>query len=180
MASTTARTSTRRGRPPSCGGGTCGSTNAHCASLRSDAYRLAAIADLLIVGGHPYPISTRKRLPTQPLKSEWLASDANLAALTDLSGRWIDLVHALRPPNGIILGMDSSDRFAVRVPRSPHMGSAPNHALRLVAKQRRQHQRVAQPGPGVYWCRCNQAARAVSQTVTSSVTETPVSGKAPG
>ena len=39
----------------------------------------------------------------------WLASDANLAALTDLSGTWIDRVHARKPPERIILDMDSSE-----------------------------------------------------------------------
>ena len=38
----------------------------------------------------------------------WLASDDNLVALADLSGRWIDRVHSRRPPNGIVLDMDSS------------------------------------------------------------------------
>ena len=42
-------------------------------------------------------------------ETEWLASEANLAALTDLSGAWIDRVHRPRPPNGIILNMDSSE-----------------------------------------------------------------------
>ena len=42
-------------------------------------------------------------------ETEWLASEANLAALTDLSGAWIDRVHERRPPDGIILDMDSSE-----------------------------------------------------------------------
>jgi hypothetical protein len=42
-------------------------------------------------------------------ETEWLASEANLAALTDLSGTWIDRVHARRPPDGIILDLDSSE-----------------------------------------------------------------------
>jgi hypothetical protein len=42
-------------------------------------------------------------------ETEWLATEANLAALTDLSGTWIDRVHARRPPDGIILDMDSSE-----------------------------------------------------------------------
>ena len=42
-------------------------------------------------------------------ETEWLASEANLAALTDLSGAWIDRVHVRRPPDGIILDMDSSE-----------------------------------------------------------------------
>ena len=42
-------------------------------------------------------------------ETEWLATEANLAALADLSGAWIDRVHARRPPDGIILDMDSSE-----------------------------------------------------------------------
>jgi hypothetical protein len=41
-------------------------------------------------------------------ETQWLAADTNLSALTDLSGRWIDLVHARRPPRGVVLDMDSS------------------------------------------------------------------------
>jgi hypothetical protein len=39
----------------------------------------------------------------------WLANEANLAALVDLSGAWIDRVHRRRPPDGIIFDMDSSE-----------------------------------------------------------------------
>ena len=46
-------------------------------------------------------------------EAEWLPSEANLAALANLSGTRIDRVHERRPPNGIILDMDSSD-VAVR------------------------------------------------------------------
>jgi Transposase DDE domain group 1 len=42
-------------------------------------------------------------------ETDWLATEANLAALTDLSGAWIDRVHRRRPPDGIILDMDSSE-----------------------------------------------------------------------
>ena len=42
-------------------------------------------------------------------ETEWLATEANLAALTALSGAWIDRVHRRRPPDGIILDMDSSE-----------------------------------------------------------------------
>src|SRR5207344_537432 len=42
-------------------------------------------------------------------ETEWLPSEANLAALTELSGAWIDRVHVRRPPDGIILDMDSSE-----------------------------------------------------------------------
>jgi hypothetical protein len=40
------------------------------------------------------------------LETEWLATDANLEALTDLSGAWIDRVHQRKPPEGIILDLD--------------------------------------------------------------------------
>ncbi len=42
-------------------------------------------------------------------ETEWLATKANLHALTDVSGAWIDRVHARRPPDGIILDIDSSE-----------------------------------------------------------------------
>src|SRR3954447_8470129 len=42
-------------------------------------------------------------------ETEWLATKANLDALTALSGTWIDQVHERRPPDGIILDMDNSD-----------------------------------------------------------------------
>ena len=38
----------------------------------------------------------------------WLTSEANLAALADLSGAWIDRVHARKPQTTIVLDMDSS------------------------------------------------------------------------
>src|SRR5215218_7610910 len=37
------------------------------------------------------------------------ATEANLGTLTALSGAWIDRVHGRRPPDGIILDMDSSE-----------------------------------------------------------------------
>jgi hypothetical protein len=42
-------------------------------------------------------------------ETEGLASDTNLEALTDLSGAWIDRVHERKPPDSIILDMDSSE-----------------------------------------------------------------------
>ena len=42
-------------------------------------------------------------------ETEWLATDANLTALTDLSGTWIDRVHDRKPPRTIVLDMDSSE-----------------------------------------------------------------------
>ena len=41
-------------------------------------------------------------------ETEWLASEANLKTLADLSGAWIDRVHDRKPPDGVILDMDSS------------------------------------------------------------------------
>jgi hypothetical protein len=43
------------------------------------------------------------------LETEWLATGANLATLTDLPGAWVDRVHRRRPPDGIILDIDSSE-----------------------------------------------------------------------
>src|SRR3954449_1628713 len=42
-------------------------------------------------------------------ETEWLPTEANLAALAALSGTWIDRVHERRPPDGIILDLDSSE-----------------------------------------------------------------------
>jgi hypothetical protein len=42
-------------------------------------------------------------------ETEWLATDANLEALTDLSGVWIDRVHERKSPRTIVLDMDSSE-----------------------------------------------------------------------
>ena len=42
-------------------------------------------------------------------ETEWLAAEANLDVLSDLSGAWIDRVHRRRPPDGLILDMDSSE-----------------------------------------------------------------------
>jgi hypothetical protein len=41
-------------------------------------------------------------------ETAWLTSEANLAALADLPGAWIDRVHAHRPQTTIVLDMDSS------------------------------------------------------------------------
>jgi hypothetical protein len=41
-------------------------------------------------------------------ETRWLTAEKNLSALADLSGKWIDSVHARRPPRGIVLDMDSS------------------------------------------------------------------------
>src|SRR5882672_3383749 len=53
--------------------------------------------------GHAASPSQMGRFETQ-----WLAAPANLSALSDLSGQWIDIGHGHRPPKGIVLDMDSS------------------------------------------------------------------------
>jgi hypothetical protein len=61
-----------------------------------------------IVGGRA---ATKQAASTSQMgrfETEWLANDENLVALADLGGRWIDRVHSRRPPNGIVLDMDSS------------------------------------------------------------------------
>jgi Transposase DDE domain group 1 len=42
-------------------------------------------------------------------ETEWLTRPENLAALADLTGRWIDTVHRRRPPRIVVLDMDSSE-----------------------------------------------------------------------
>jgi hypothetical protein len=42
-------------------------------------------------------------------ETNWLSRPENLAALTDLPGRWIDKVHTRRPPRIVVLDMDSSE-----------------------------------------------------------------------
>jgi hypothetical protein len=41
-------------------------------------------------------------------ETEWLATEANLKTLADLSGAWVDRVHDRKPPDGIILDLGSS------------------------------------------------------------------------
>jgi hypothetical protein len=42
-------------------------------------------------------------------ETEWLTSEANLAALTDLSGAWIDQMHTRKPMTTIVLDIDSGE-----------------------------------------------------------------------
>ena len=59
-----------------------------------------------IVGGQA--AQGRAASPSQMgrFETQWLAAPANLSALSDLSGQWIDIVHGRRPPKGIVLDMD--------------------------------------------------------------------------
>src|SRR3712207_1133398 len=61
-----------------------------------------------VVGGRAV---TQKAASTSQMgrfETEVMTEAKNLAALTDLSGHWIDRVHARRPVKGIVLDMDSS------------------------------------------------------------------------
>src|SRR5271170_775962 len=61
-----------------------------------------------IVGGKAVTRDAASTSQMGRFETEWLASDDNLVALADLSGRWIDRGHSRRPPNGIVLDMDSN------------------------------------------------------------------------
>ncbi len=61
-----------------------------------------------IVGGHAIKGRAASTSQMGRFETELLATDENLAALTELSGAWIDKVHDRRPPKMIILDMDSS------------------------------------------------------------------------
>lgn len=61
-----------------------------------------------IVGGHAAHGSAASPSQMGRFETRWLTAEKNLAALADLSGRWIDIVHGRRPPRGLVLDMDSS------------------------------------------------------------------------
>jgi hypothetical protein len=76
----------------------------------NDAERLSvdpamrAVVDRRGLAGAAASISQMGRFETA-----WLTYEANLAALSDLAGFWIDRVHARQPPKMIILDLDSSE-----------------------------------------------------------------------
>src|SRR5215211_4499810 len=61
-----------------------------------------------VVGGRAVTQNAASASQMGRFETEVLTQEANLSALTDLSGRWIDRVHARRPVKGIVLDMDSS------------------------------------------------------------------------
>jgi len=61
-----------------------------------------------IVGGKAIERQAASTSQMGRFETQLLASDENFAALTELSGIWIDRVHDRRPPKMIILDMDSS------------------------------------------------------------------------
>jgi Transposase DDE domain group 1 len=61
-----------------------------------------------VVGGRAVMQNAASTSQMGRFETEVMTQDANLSALADLCGRWIDAVHARRPVNGIVLDMDSS------------------------------------------------------------------------
>jgi hypothetical protein len=61
-----------------------------------------------IVGGKAVERQAASTSQMGRFETGLLASDANIEALADMNGVWIDKVHDLRPPKMIILDMDSS------------------------------------------------------------------------
>ena len=61
-----------------------------------------------IVGGKAALSGAASASQMGRFETRWLTAAENLLALADLSGQWIDRVHARRPPKGVILDMDSS------------------------------------------------------------------------
>src|ERR671927_533309 len=61
-----------------------------------------------IVGGRAVTGQAASASQMGRFETEALVQEANLSALADLSGRWIDTVHARRPVTVIVLDMDSS------------------------------------------------------------------------
>ena len=61
-----------------------------------------------VVGGNAAQGCAASASQMGRFETRWLTAPNNLSALADLSGQWIDRVHARRPPKGVILDMDSS------------------------------------------------------------------------
>lgn len=61
-----------------------------------------------IVGGQALMGQAASTRQMGRFETEVLAKEANVTALADLSGRWIDVVHARRPTNVVVRDMDSS------------------------------------------------------------------------
>jgi hypothetical protein len=75
----------------------------------NDADRLARDPAMRsVVGGRAVSEAAASASQMGRFETEVLTQAANLSALTDLSGCWIDRVHARRPVRGIVLDMDSS------------------------------------------------------------------------
>ena len=74
----------------------------------NDAERLRHdLATHWIVGGKAASGAVASPSQMGRFETRWLTGQRNLAELADLSGQWIDRVHARRPPRGVVLDMDS-------------------------------------------------------------------------
>jgi Transposase DDE domain group 1 len=62
-----------------------------------------------IVGGTAAHSNAASPSQMGRFETQWLAAAANLSALADLSGQWIELVHGRRPPRGIVLDKRKPD-----------------------------------------------------------------------
>ena len=60
----------------------------------------------------------------------WLTSEANLAALADLSGAWIDRVHARRPQTAIVLDVRWDGHHMMCAVITPASATRPRHGTR--------------------------------------------------
>jgi hypothetical protein len=61
-----------------------------------------------VVGGRAVTQNAASASQMGRFETEVLTQEANLSALADLPGHWIDRIHARRPVKGIVLDMDSS------------------------------------------------------------------------
>jgi hypothetical protein len=61
-----------------------------------------------VVGGKAASGAAASPSQMERFETRWLTAERNLAALADLSGQWIDRVHARGPPRGIVLEVDAS------------------------------------------------------------------------
>jgi hypothetical protein len=61
-----------------------------------------------IVGGQAAQGAAASPSQMGGFETKRLAAGKNLSALTELAGQWIDLVHAHRPPRGVVLDINST------------------------------------------------------------------------
>src|ERR671921_1051816 len=74
-----------------------------------DAHRLAHDPAMRwVVGGRAVKETAASASQMGRFETELLTQEANLSALSDLSGRWIDAVQARRPVKALVLDIDSS------------------------------------------------------------------------
>ncbi len=75
----------------------------------NDAERRRDPAMRWVVGDRAIAGSAASASQMGRFETEWLTRPENLAALTDLTGQWIDKVHQRRPPRIVVLDIDSSE-----------------------------------------------------------------------